>query len=96
MLRRLIVRDRETAGKKFVTVVALNEHHSLREIAKAVALAHNLGVDDPAAIALLLRQNVSSSSIPLDAAELPEAANIEPPQVKLDAYDIAALKEIAA
>jgi hypothetical protein len=67
----------------------------LSDIVKAVVSAAELGVDDPAAIALLLIQTAPTASTPLATESLPDAAKIAPPQPRLDDYVIAELKEQA-
>jgi transposase len=96
LLKRLVRRDRDTAGKQFMRVMELLEMHRLSDIVKAVVRAAELGVEDPAAIALLLIQTTPTASTPLATEILPDAAKITPPQSRLDAYVIADLKERAA
>jgi len=49
-LRRLVHRDRDTAGKQFIRVMELLGAHRISAIVSAVVCAAELGVDDPAAI----------------------------------------------
>jgi hypothetical protein len=95
LLARLVDRDRDTAGKQFMRVVALLEGHRLAELLVAVERAIELGVDDPAAIALLLDQRASATSVPLTSDVLPSEARIDPPRARLDGYVVADLKEVA-
>ncbi len=96
LLQQLVRRDRDTAGKQFVRVIELLEHHRLVDVVTAVERVTELGLLDPAAIALLLEQRKPSSSTPLTAEMLPDAAKIAAPEVRLDSYVIAELKEVAA
>jgi len=95
LLDRLVDRDRDTAGKQFLRVVGLLEGHRLAELIAAVERANELGVDDPAAIALLLDQRASATSAPLTVDVLPSKARLDPPQARLDGYVVADLKEVA-
>ena len=95
LLRRLVERDRDTAGKQFMRVMELLKQHSLRDLVAAVEQAASIGVDDPAAIALLLHQQPASPVPPLALEDLPAEARIAPPQARLDGYVIAELKEVA-
>jgi transposase len=95
LLRRLVLRDRDTAGKQFLRVVELLKKHRLAEVVAAVERAAELAVDDPAAIALLLTQHASSTPASLNAADLPVAAQIQAPQARLDRYIVSELTEVA-
>jgi hypothetical protein len=95
-LGRLVVRDRDTAGKQFMRVMELLATHRLGAIVRAVSAAAKLGVDDPAAIELLVRQESSTTTAALRAEALPHAARISIQQPQLDGYAIADLKETAA
>jgi transposase len=94
LLKRLVQRDRDTAGKQFMRVVEFLVQHRMAEVVAAVELAAEQGVDDPAAIALLLDQRSSTAPQPLALGILPQAAQIAAPQVRLDGYIIAELKEM--
>jgi transposase len=96
LLQRLVQRDRDTAGKQFMRVIELLKRYRLSDIVKAVICAADLGVDDPAAIALLLSQGAPTPSASLGSEILPDAAKIAAPQPRLDGYAIADLKEPAA
>ena len=96
LLKRLVRRDRDTAGKQFMRVVELLARHRLADVVAAVELAAEQGVDDPAAIALLLDQRSPAAPQPLTLDLLPEAAQIPAPQARLDGYSVAQLKEVAA
>lgn len=95
LLGRLVARDRETAGKQFLRVIELLEHHTAGELVVAVEKAAHIGVDDPAAIALLLDQRPSVKSPPLAMEVLPEQARISTSPARLDGYVVAELKEVA-
>ena len=95
LLQRLIERDRDTAGKQFMRVIELLQDHAPSELIAAVEQAAENGVDDPAAIALLLHQRPSSVPAQLAMDGLPTDAQIAPPQVRLDGYVLAELKEVA-
>ena len=95
LLRRLVRRDRDTAGKQFLRVIELIENHRLADVVAAVQRAAEHDVDDPAAIALLLDQRPIATPPPLKPDELPTAAQIEPPQANLGSYVVAELKEVA-
>jgi hypothetical protein len=95
-LKRLVKRDRDTAGKQFLRVMELLITHRISAIVKAVTTAAQLGVDDPAAIELLVRQNSTTTVPALSTDTLPDAAKILVTQPRLDGYAIAGLKETAA
>ena len=95
-LGRLVGRNRDTAGKQFMRVMELLATHRLSAIVRAVSTAARLGVDDPAAIELLVRQESSTTTAALSADTLPDAARISIQQPHLDGYAIADLKETAA
>ena len=95
-LDRLVKRDRDTAGKQFLRVIELLTRYRLKDIVAAVIAAHDHGVDDPAAIELLLSQNATSPVVALSADELPAAANIAVSTPTLNGYAIADLKEAVA
>ncbi len=96
LLQELVRRDRDTAGKQFLKVIALLEHHRLPAVVDAVRKATQAGVADPAAIALLLAQRAAQPVAVLGAETLPDAAKIAAPQAHLDCYALADLKENAA
>jgi hypothetical protein len=95
-LKRLVQRDRDTAGKQFLRIMELLKAHRMSAIVSAVTCAAQLGVDDPAAIELLLNQNASTAIAALSVETLPDAAKVSAPQPRLDGYAIADLKENAA
>jgi transposase len=95
LLRRLVQRDRDTAGRQFLRVIELLKDYRLAEVVVAVNRAAELAVDDPAAIALLLTQRSLSTPASLNADALPIAARVAAPQVRLDGYIVADLTEIA-
>ena len=94
-LKRLVKRDRDTAGKQFLRVMELLIAHRLSAIVRAVTTAAQLNVDDPAAIELLVSQDSSMTVPALSADALPVAAKIAITQPRLDGYAIAGLKETA-
>ena len=95
-LDRLVKRDRDTAGKQFLRVMELLSRYRLIDIVTAVTDAHERGVDDPAAIELLLSQNATSTVGTLTLDDLPAAAKIFVNAPTLNGYAIADLKETAA
>ena len=95
-LQRLVARDRDTAGKQFLRVMTLLHEYRLIDVVAAVVEAHERGVDDPAAIELLLRQRVRTDVATLNVAELPSDAQISVIPATLNGYAIADLKETAA
>ena len=70
--------------------------YRMSAIVSAVVCAAKHGVDDPAAIELLLIQDASATVEALDIETLPDVAKISVPQPRLDGYVIADLKENAA
>jgi hypothetical protein len=96
LLQRSVQRHRDTAGKQFMRVIEFTNRYRLGVIVKAVVCAAELGVDDPAAIALLLSQGLPMPSASPGNEILPDAAKIAAPQLRLDGYAIADLKEPAA
>jgi hypothetical protein len=86
-------------GKQFIRVMELLGAHRISAIVSAVVCAAELGVDDPAAIELLLVQNAQNASttvVAMDIETLPDVAKISAPRPRLDGYAIADLKENAA
>jgi transposase len=94
LLRRLVRRDRDTAGRQFLRVIELLKEYPLAEVVAAVDRAAKLAVDDPAAIALLLTQRSSSTPGSLSVNDLPLSAQIAAPQARLDGYIVAELVEV--
>lgn len=93
LLSGYVENDPICAGKRFMRVIALLEHHSMIDLVHAVEAALQRGTDDPAAIALTLRQGQQ----PYRAAP---PLHLEPgtrgslrPTVDLAPYTITALKE---
>jgi transposase len=95
-LTRLVKRDRDTAGKQFLRVMELLSRYRLIDIVATVTEAHERGVDDPAAIELLLSQNEKSEAAALSPDDLPAAAKIVVSAPTLREYAIGELKETAA
>jgi transposase len=93
LLNDYVENDPASAGKRFMRVVALLEDHPMHDLVNAVVAAAQRGTDDPAAIALLLRQETR----PYQAVEplriTPGARGGIRPVVSLDSYDITSLKE---
>jgi hypothetical protein len=76
-------------------VVALLEHHPMQDLVHAVMAATQRGTDDPAAIALLLRQETRPYQAVEPLRMNPGTLGGLRPVVTLDSYDINALKESA-
>lgn len=95
LLNGYVENDPASAGKRFMRVVTLLEDHPMNDLVDAVVAAAQRGTDDPAAIALLLRQGTR----PYQAAEplrvTPGTQGGIRPVVSLDSYDINSLKESA-
>jgi transposase len=93
LLDGYVENDPMTAGKRFMRVMVLLENHSMNDLENAVAATLQRGTDDPAAIALSLRQG----RLPYHAAP---PLRLEPgtrgsvrPAANLASYSINALKE---
>ena len=95
-LERLVKRDRDTAGKQFLRVMELLCRYRMIDIVAAVTQAHEHGVDDPAAIELLLAQNAKTTVAALSLDDVPAEAQICVSPPTLNGYAIADLKETAA
>jgi hypothetical protein len=95
LLNGYVENDPASAGKRFMRVVTLLEDHPMHDLVNAVVAAAQRGTDDPAAIALLLRQEAR----PYQAVEplriTPGTRGGVRPVVTLDSYDINSLKESA-
>jgi hypothetical protein len=95
LLNGYVENDPASAGKRFMRVVRLLEDHPMNDLVDAVVAAAQRGTDDPAAIALLLRQGAR----PYQAAEPlrmnPGTQGGIRPVVSLDSYDTNSLKESA-
>jgi transposase len=93
LLTGYVENDPLGAGKRFMRVIALLEDHSMDDLVHAVEAAQQRGTDDPAAIALTLRQGQqpyhAAPPLRLDPATRGSAR----PTVNLTLYDITALKE---
>jgi transposase len=88
--------DPASAGKRFMRVIALLENHTMTDLVNAVVAARQRGTDDPAAIALALRQGDAPyrDAPPL---RLPSGTRGSArPTNNLNAYDTASLVEIGA
>lgn len=89
--------DAATATKKWTQVLALLADVSAEQLAQTVTRALARGTDDPAAIAMLLRQSIDPPERRvLDLRSLPAAAQVLAPVVDLTAYATAKLMEGAA
>jgi transposase len=89
--------DVATATKKWTQVLALLADASAEQLAQTVTRALARGTDDPAAIAMLLRQSIDPPERRvLDLRSLPAAARVLAPVVDLTAYATAKLMEGAA
>ena len=101
-LRGLFERYREldpsSATKRWTQVLALLSEAPVNELVQVVTHALALGTDDPAAIALLLRQHRAPAlqARTIDHRLLPESARFESPAPDLSAYATAELMEGAA
>jgi len=86
--------DPMTAGKRFMRVIALLENHPMDDLVDAVVAARQRGTDDPAAIALALRQGQRpyQEAPPLSMPAGTRGATR--PRANLDAYATAALAEV--
>jgi hypothetical protein len=93
LLNGYVENDPASAGKRFMRVVGLLEHHTMQDVVLAVQAAAQRGTDDPAAIALILQQESS----PYQAAEplhvAPGTRGCARPEPNLNSYDIEELKE---
>jgi transposase len=86
--------DAANATKKWMAVLELLAETSAECLAQTVTRALACGTDDPAAIALLLRQSEDSSQRrKLDIRSLPASAQVLAPVVDLTAYATAKLME---
>lgn len=98
VLRELFERYRgaepSTATKRWTQVLALLTDSPVEILAQAVTHALARGTDDPAAIALLVRQHSSPApSAALERRTLPEPAQIDVPASDLNAYATMRLME---
>ena len=95
LLNAYVENDPANAGKRFMRVIALLEHHAMPELVEAVEAARQRGTDDPAAIALILQQHTR----PYQAVEplhiAPGSLGALRPVTNLHNYDVNALKEHA-
>ena len=97
LFERYRTSDASTASQRWTQVLLLLKDESVEHLAAAVTHALARGTDDPAAIALLLRQRVQGvSSNALERCTLPEAAQLESPEISLSSYATATLVERAA
>ena len=95
LLNGYVENDPASAGKRFMRVVALLEDHPMHDLVNAVVAAAQRGTDDPAAIALLLRQEARPYQVVEPLRMTPGTRGGVRPVVSLDSYDITSLKESA-
>ena len=95
LLKGYVENDPASAGKRFMRVVTLLEDHPMHDLVDAVVAAAQRGTDDPAAIALLLRQEARPYQIVEPLRMTPGTRGGIRPVVNLDSYDINSLKESA-
>jgi transposase len=89
--------DPSSATKRWTQVLALLADAPVDELVQVVTHASALGTDDPAAIALLLRQHrAPAQPRTLEHHLLPESARLQAPVMDLNAYATAQLMEGAA
>jgi transposase len=95
LLNGYVENDPASAGKRFMRVVTLLEDHPMHDLVNAVVAAAQRGTDDPAAIALLLRQEARPYQVVEPLRMTPGTRGGIRPVVNLDSYDITSLKESA-
>jgi hypothetical protein len=95
LLNGYVENDPASAGKRFMRVVTLLEDHPMHDLVNAVLAAAQRGTDDPAAIALLLRQEARPYQVVEPLRMTPGTRGGVRPVVNLDSYDITSLKESA-
>jgi transposase len=101
VLHQLFERYREAdngnATKRWTAVLELLADASAADLAQTVTHALACGTDDPAAIALLLRQRCNPAhAAELDRHSLPTSAQIQSPAIDLNAYATTQLMESAS
>lgn len=96
LLSSYVESDPFGAGKRFMRVIALLEEHSMNDLVHAVEAAQQRGTDDPAAIALTLRQGQKPYHAAPPLRLDPATRGSERPTVNLALYDITSLKEYAS
>jgi hypothetical protein len=96
LLNGYVETDPLGAGKRFMRVIALLEENSMNDLVHAVEAAQQRGTDDPAAIALALRQGRQPYHAAPPLRLDPEARGSARPTVDLTQYDITMLKEYAS
>jgi transposase len=96
LLKGYVQTDPISAGKRFMRVIGLLEHHPMRDLIRAVEATLQRGTDDPSAIALALSQGQQAyQTAPL--LQLPPGTRGSArPIVNLACYDVADLKEYTA
>lgn len=95
LLKDYTENDPETAGKRFMRVIALLENHSMKDVVRSVQSAKMRGTDDPAAIELLLRQEEHPYQVVPPLSLPPETRGFSCPATSLNSYDLDSLKELA-
>jgi transposase len=96
LLSGYVENDPLGAGKRFMRVIALLEEYSMHDLVHAVEAAQQRGTDDPAAIALTLRQGQRPYHAAPPLCLDPATRGTARPTVDLTLYDITALKEYAS
>jgi transposase len=96
LLHRYVENDPISAGKRFMRVIALLEHYSMIDLVHAVEAALQRGPDDPAAIALTLRQGQQPYRAAPPLHLEPGTRGSSRPTVNLASYNTIALKEHSA
>jgi hypothetical protein len=95
LLNGYVENDPASAGKRFMRVMTLLEDHPMHDLVNAVVAAAQRGTDDPAAIALLLRQEARPYQVVEPLRVTPGTRGGIRPVANLDSYDITSLKESA-
>lgn len=93
LLNGYVENDPITAGKRFMRVIALLEDHSMIDLVRAVEAALQRGTDDPAAIALTLRQGRQPYHAAPPLRLEPGTRGSSRPTANLAPYSLTALKE---
>jgi hypothetical protein len=95
LLNGYVENDPASADKRFMRVVTLLEDYPMHDLVNAIVAAAERGTDDPAAIALLLRQEARPYQVVELLRMTPGTRGGVRPVVNLDSYDITSLKESA-
>jgi transposase len=92
LLDHYVADNRNTASKRWMSIVALLSEHAVEEVSAAITRAIACGTEDPAAIMLLLRQQHAVNS-PLDLASHPSIPQQTLMPVDLSPYTLTTLAE---